>query len=103
MNMIGHSMGARVLASFFDKFSEIYINSEGRAIMRECDSVPVSVSVTQAAQADTVVDIEKAVSFSSSPQNDKVKVKRSDCGHLPAFGAMLFVNGEADLPVFQSG
>ena len=81
--MIGHSMGARVLSSFFDKFNLISIDGQGRAVMND-------IAPTQ------VVDIEKL----TSSQN---KLTAADYSHLPKFGAMLFVNGEADLPVFQSG
>lgn len=88
--MIGHSMGARVLSTFFDKFNEISIDSEGRAVMNiTCvNDVPNNVASS---------DVEKGKPSSASESK-----LTGDLSHLPKFGAMLFVNGEADLPVFQS-
>ena len=83
VNMIGHSMGARVLASFFDKFNQISINSEGKAVMNTSDNVNVKV------------DTEEGKTNSLDIQ----ELSRN----LPQFGAVLFVNAEADLSMFQSG
>ena len=83
MNLIGHSMGARVLASFFDKFNQISINADGRAVMN-----PVDISIEK-------LNMEEGTTNSLDTQ----ELSRN----LPKFGAVLFVNAEADLSMFQSG
>jgi hypothetical protein len=101
VNLIGHSMGARVLASFFDKFNQMYINDDGKAVMRPSEPSPTSPSSSITISMDTKFDIEKG---KTAIHDVLTVVARGSVRNelLPTFGACLFVNGEADLTTFQS-